>query len=179
MQPVYRYGDDGTFRRRGKRVSTEYGTGHDVQVRVWVNDHKKPLKAQKAYLIAVAALGWPGYWQCPRCDERVYDMVEHLNGHRFDTSPGNLKWAPDVSGRVWHSVMCLENMMGRPYESELGCPNEAPVRDAHSFMVAAAYSIADSFDDETNGGLPRMYHSVTSDEDKVLNDPDKDPYYLD
>jgi hypothetical protein len=173
----YLYGDNGTFRRRGKRISTEYGTGSDVQVRVWVRDHHRPLKASKAYLLAVAALGWPGYWQCPNCDERVHDVVEHLNGHRYDTSPGNLKWAPDISGRVWHSVMCLENMMGRRYESDLGCPNQGPaVRDANGFMTAAACAIDDSYDDEPNGGLPRRFHSVTADQDRILNDPDKDTY---
>jgi hypothetical protein len=73
----YEYGDDGTFRRVGKRVSTEYGTGNDVQVRVWVSDHNRPLKVNKAYLLAIAATGWLGSWQCPDCDERIPHIVQH------------------------------------------------------------------------------------------------------
>jgi hypothetical protein len=172
----YRYSDDGTFRAVGKKVSTEYGTGPDVQVRVWVTDHHRPVKVNKAYLIAIAVHGWPDYWECPDCGERIHDVVEHRNGHRYDTSPGNVKAVPDVSGRVWHRLQCLENMMGRAYESEEGCPNDGPRhRDANSFMVSAAMLSSDDEDERGNTALPRMFHSVTIDEDKELNDPAKVP----
>jgi hypothetical protein len=168
----YSFGDDGTFRATGKKVSTEYGTGTDVQVRIWVIDHHKPLKANKAYLLAVAVHGWPSYWQCPDCDERVYDVVKHLNGHRYDTSPGNLKWTEDTAGRAWHESQCIENMLDRR-ETEPGYANDPPGR--RSFMTAAACFIADNAyeEDDIPTGLPRMFHSVTPAQDKVLNDPDK------
>jgi hypothetical protein len=186
----YRYGDDGTFRARGKRVSTEIGTGTDVEVRIWTTDHcrphkRRPLIAKKAYLLAVAALGWPRYWECRNCDERVYDVPGYLNGHLYDASPGNLKWVPNLMEIAWHKTVCIENMLTR-HETEEGCPNNGSHYDT-SFMTCVAQFLNDNAYDEgddTTTGLPRMFHSVTPDQDKVLNDPEKlsplsnQPYYF-
>jgi hypothetical protein len=58
-------------------------------------------------------------------------------------------------------------------ETEPGYANDPPA--CRSFMTAAACFIADNAyeEDDIPTGLPRMFHSVTPDQDKVLNDPDK------
>jgi hypothetical protein len=161
----YEYGDDGTFRRVGKRVSTEYGTGNDVQVRVWVLDHNRPLKVNKAYLLAIAATGWLGYWQCPDCDERIPHIVQHRNGHRYDTSPCNLEVVPDVDGRVWHRMTCIESMMLRPHESEEGYSNPPiPRRDANGFV-----DYCDDDEGETETVNPGFYYTTAKRETEIQN----------
>jgi hypothetical protein len=176
LPDYYRWEPDGELRcHRNGRVLIEDGTGTEVWVRVRVCDHHKPVAARKAHLLLAGLHGWPGYWVCRDCDERVYDVPGHLDGHLYNTCPQNLKWVEDLAGCILHSAECFERMLDR-YETEPGYANDTPrVRDSNQFMTAVACFLGDNDyeEDDIRTGLPRMFHSVSRTQDKVLNDPEK------
>jgi hypothetical protein len=121
LRPLYQYHEvTGDIRNGSSRHLLQTIVGDaSVFVRVELEGGLRT-KAQKKLLVAIAAHGWPPYSPpCQGCGERIPYMAAQLNGQITDTSPGNLKWVPDMDAEVRHRALCMEALVRedpyRPY----------------------------------------------------------------